>query len=704
MIRRRTGERNLGKSSSAQLLRRQDGVCSVTGLDWLARQKLLGWAALLVGAVILSYQQVWHAGYIWDDDWYVTKNPTLRDLHGLWRIWCDVTSTPQYYPLVHTTFWLEYHAWGLNPLGFHLVNVFLHAFAAILLWRVLVQLRMPGAWLAAIIFAVHPVEVESVAWITERKNVLSAVFYLAAALVYLRFATKRDERSANSASYYFASLVLFGFALLSKTVACSLPAALLLVRWWQKGRVTWRDVAPLMPFFVIGLGMGLFTAWIERYHVQAEGAEWSYTFLERVLIAGRALWFYAAKLFWPANLAFIYPHWKSRANSAAQWLFPLAFVAVIVLLWWARKRIGRGPLVAVLFFAGTLAPALGFFNVYPFRYSFVADHFQYLASIGLIALAATALNRLPRFASAVVVLLLAVLTWRQAGVYRDSDTLWRDTVVKSPTSWMAQNNFAILLLRQGKETEALSHYRLALELDPNKFEVYHNLGLTLLQMGRVSESLFHLGKAYEIQPNVAAVQCDLGNALLQTGLMDEAMVHLQKAIEIDPTYVPAYSSIGFILLQKGRPEESFTYLEKALRIDPDYVAARFNMANTLLQLGRADEALLQLRAALEIDPNDAEAQKNMAWILATCPDPRIRDGGKAVELAKRANELTQGRNPITRVTLAAAYAEVGRFSDAIRTAEAALQIANDSGNVALAERIREQIALYRAQQPFRDIR
>src|SRR6266487_1268602 len=133
MIRRRTGERNLGKSSSARLLRRQDGICSVTGLDWLARQKLLGWAALLVGAVILSYQQVWHAGYIWDDDWYVTKNPTLRDLHGLWRIWCDVTSTPQYYPLVHTTFWLEYHAWGLNPLGFHLVNVFLHAFATILL-------------------------------------------------------------------------------------------------------------------------------------------------------------------------------------------------------------------------------------------------------------------------------------------------------------------------------------------------------------------------------------------------------------------------------------------------------------------------------------------------------------------------------------------------------------------------------------------
>ena len=666
--------------------------------------QLLGLGALLVVLIFLAYQQVWHAGFIWDDDSYVTRNPTLRDLHGLWRIWFDVTSTPQYYPLVHTSFWLEYHAWGLNPLGFHLTNIFLHAIGAVLLWRILVRLELPGAWLAAAIFAVHPVEVESVAWITERKNVLSAVFYFAAALAYLRFVSKRDDQNPNRAAPYFISLILFVCALLSKTVACSLPAALLLVRWWKRGRLSWRDVLPLIPFFAIGIGMGLLTVWLEQHLVQAQGAQWSYTFLERCLIAGRAVCFYAAKLFWPSKLAFIYPHWNIDWRSVSQWLFPLSVVAIAIMLWFARRRVGRGPLVAFLFFIGTLFPALGFFNVYPFRYSFVADHFQYLASIGLIALAGAGLNRMPRFVGVITILTLAFLTWRQVGIYRDSDTLWRDTVMKSPTSWMAQNNFAALLLREGKEAEGLEHSRRALELDPNQFEVYNNLGFTLLEMGRVGDSLPLFQKAAEMQPKSAAVQYNWSSALVQSGLTDEAIQHLQEAIDIDPTYVPAYSTLGYVLLQKGRPAESLNYLETALRIDPNFVSVHFNIANTLLQLGRAEEALSHLQRALAIDPNDAEAQKNMAWILATSPDSRIRDGAKAVQLAEHANELTKNQNPIMVITLAAAYAEVGRFPEALKAAEHGLYLAEDAGSVSLAARIREHISLYRAKQPVRDIR
>jgi hypothetical protein len=208
-------------------------------------------ALLLVALGLIAYQQIWHLGYIWDDDYYVTHNAALRDLHGLWRIWFDVTATPQYYPLVHSSFWLEYHFWGLNPVGYHAINLILHMLAAILLWRVLVQLRVPGAWLAAAIFAVHPVHVESVAWITERKNVLSAVFYLAAALAYLRFERARDsEESGRRAwTFYAASFAFFVLALLSKTVACSLPAALLLARWWRTGTLKRRDIVPLLPFF-----------------------------------------------------------------------------------------------------------------------------------------------------------------------------------------------------------------------------------------------------------------------------------------------------------------------------------------------------------------------------------------------------------------------------------------------------------------------
>jgi protein O-mannosyl-transferase len=659
--------------------------------------------SLLVLLVLIAYQQAWHIGYIWDDDSYVTNNPTLRDLRGLWRIWFELMATPQYYPLVHTSFWLEYHLWGLNPLGYHLVNVFLHVGASVLLWRVLVRLQVPGAWLAAAIFAVHPVGVESVAWITERKNVLSAIFYFAAALSYLRFAEIQEAGNPGRRRWYFylGSLLLFACALLSKTVACSLPAALLLVRWWKTGRLRREDILLLLPFFFIGLLLGLGTAWFEQNYVRAEGDAWSLTFAQRILIAGRALWFYASKLFWPVKLTFIYPRWDITVSSA---LFPAGAVAAIVTLWWRRARIGRGPLVAVLFFAGTLVPALGFFNVYPFRYSFVADHFQYLASVGLIALAAAGLSRLPRLVPGALLFLLAVLTWKQVGAYQNLETLWRDTLDKNPGSWMAHNNLGVELAKKKKQDEAITHFRRAAELDPSKFEIHYDLGVTLLEAGRLNESFPSLQKALEMEPNRASVHGKLGNALLQAGSVDQAIDHLKKAAEIDPTYVPALSDLGSAFLTQGRVSESLAVLQKALEIDPSFASARFNLANTLLQMGRADEAVSQLEKVLTTEPDNTKAQKNMAWVLATWPETRIRNGAKAVELAERANQLTNGRNPIVTLTLSAAYAETGRFDDAVKAAEVALQVANETGNARLAGGIPEYIALYRAGQPFRDIR
>src|SRR5215831_21076118 len=228
---------------------------------------------LIVLLVLLVYLPVLHSGFIWDDDSYVTENPTLRSLDGLRRIWFEVGAVPQYYPMVHSTFWLEYHLWGLNPVGFHLVNVLLHAAAAILLWQVLKRLKIPAAWLVATIFALHPIEVESVSWVTERKNVLSAVFYFAAALAYFRFAPPTESVVRNSRRWYWyaGALILFLAALLSKTVTCSLPAALLLVCWWKKGRVQWSDLLPLLPFLAVGAGLGLLTAGMEKYRVGAHG-------------------------------------------------------------------------------------------------------------------------------------------------------------------------------------------------------------------------------------------------------------------------------------------------------------------------------------------------------------------------------------------------------------------------------------------------
>jgi tetratricopeptide (TPR) repeat protein len=357
----------------------------------------------------------------------------------------------------------------------------------------------------------------------------------------------------------------------------------------------------------------------------------------------------------------------------------------------------------VLFFAGTLFPALGFLNVYPFRYSFVADHFQYLASVGLIVLVAAGLIRLPRFIPPIVLAVLAILTWKQAGIYQDLETLWSDTVEKNPESWMAENNLGLVLQKKGQHDEAIAHFQKSLELDPNKFETQNNLGYSLSMGSRLRDAFPYLEKAVEMNPNYAAGHYNLGNALLRSGRVAEAIVQLQKAVEIDPTYVPALSNLGSAFLQTGQVDESLARLQKALQIDPNYKAAHFNMANTLLQMRRTEEAVSHLQRVLEIDPGDAEAQKNMAWVLATCPNPRFRDGAKAVELAERASKAGS-TNPVVGATLAAAYAEAGRFPEAVSTAEMALQLATNSGNLQMADVIRTHLEFYRAERPFRDVR
>ncbi len=658
----------------------------------------------MVALVLLAYQQIWRAGFIWDDDFHVTRNLMLRDLRGLWRIWSDPSATPQYYPLVHTSFWLEYQLWGLQPLGYHLDNLIFHGFAAILLWRVLVRLELPGAWLAAALFAVHPVEVESVAWITERKNVLSGLFYLAAALYYLRFLNVRASRPARDrAVWYSIALALFVCALLSKTVACSLPAALLLVLWWKNGRLAWSDARPLLPFFLVGIALGLNTVWLEVHHVGANGAAFSLTWPQRILIAGRAVWFYAAKIFWPANLTFIYPRWHVDARALWQWLFPLAAVALLGALWFQRRRLGRGPLVATLFFIGTLAPALGFLNVFPFRYSFVADHFQYLASIGLIVPAAFLLSRVPIAIAVVIISALGGLTWAQAGIYESLETLWRDTLTKNPRSWMVQNSYGGVLFAQGKFDEALRFYQRAEQLEPVNIENSNNMGSVLLALGRPREALPYLRRAEEILPVRAAVHYNLGAALSSIGRTDEALQEYRRTLELDKTYAPAHAGISSILMKQQRLEEALSHLDQAVALEPDDLTTQTFRIYTLTRLGRFDEAQPLLDAIIKVRTADPSAMQNLAWILSTCPDARLRDGRMALALAEHASEKDPN-SPSMKGTLAAAYAECGRFDDAIRITRSALVAAQEAGDSDLVAFCTSALSLYQAHQPFRDVR
>jgi len=348
--------------------------------------------------------------FVWDDDaWTLHLEKLLRDFSGLKAIWTNLTALQQYYPLTATTFWVDYHLWGFWTLPYHIENLFLHLAAVVLFWRLLTRLEVPGAWFACAIFALHPMMVESVGWITERKNVLSQVLFLAALLCYGRFTNywrcEPDSQGQGPQPLrtqrrdYAWALLLFVGAYLAKATTFCLPAVLLLLCWWRRGRLSLRiDIVPSLPFFGAAIGFGVLTSWLERTHVGASGPEWDLSFLQRSFIAGRALWFYVGKLLWPTDLCFIYPKWQVNPHIAAQWLWPVLAVATVLALWAARKSIGRGPLTAVLFFAGSLFPLLGFMNGYFMRYSFVCDHWTYLPSLGLIALAAAfALNFAEKF-------------------------------------------------------------------------------------------------------------------------------------------------------------------------------------------------------------------------------------------------------------------------------------------------------------------
>jgi tetratricopeptide (TPR) repeat protein len=626
----------------------------------------------LTAFTIAAYAPALKAGFIWDDDENVVQNTTLRSLDGLRKMWLSPRSIPQYYPLVHSTFWTEYHVWEMAPLGYHAVNVLLHATCAVLLWRLLVRLQIPGAWLAAALFAVHPVEVESVAWITERKNVLSLALAIASMLCYLQFApTDEVERDVHHASsgrrwrWYALALSLFVAALCSKTVVATLPAVLLVIYWWKRRLIRLADLVPLLPFFAAGASLGLVTAWLERTHVGAEGAEWDFSLIDRVLIAGRALWFYAAKLIWPHPLVFFYGRWEIDDRAWWQYLWPAAALGLVLGLWFASRKIGRGPLAAVLIFSGVMVPALGFFNVYPFRYSFVADHFQYHASVALIALAAAGAmlvfsrltSRARNFAQAgtgALLIILAAVTWSQSLIYHDLETLYRDTIAKNAKAWMAYSNLAVLLIAEdrceeaiplarealriddsrprehynyatavldaglqrgfqpGELADAVAHFRVALRLDPNSALAYVGLGKALAKAERPDEALMNLNHALKTAPHNASVLISLGMFHTDEQNWSEAQSYFDQALALEPHNAEAHFGLGLVCAGRGDLHAAAGQYSEAIRLRPRYLEALNNLGITRVRLGEVDRGIACFQEILRMKPNFAQAKANLS--------------------------------------------------------------------------------------------
>ena len=511
--------------------------------------------------------------FLWDDDRYVTHNSLLTEPDGLRRIWFSLDAPSQYFPLSYTLLRIERAFWGLDPLGYHWINVLLHVINALLVWGILKRLNVPGAWLAGIIFALHPIQVESVAWISEVKNLLMGFFFLLTLLAWIEYVDPHGDRRRI---LYFASLIFYCLALAAKSTACTLPAALLLILWWQRQPITRKTLLEIVPFAALATAGGLIAIWWEKYH-QGTRMLVALSPLERLLIASRAFWFYLSKIFWPSDLTFIYPQWKISPSDPVAYLWLLLAVVLVAIIYFARRRFGRGPEVGVLFFVTTLSPLLGLIMLYTFRYTFVADHYQYLACIGPIALASGGFMRLTEkfrngqwiawSGACVVAACLTLLTLRQSAGYRDMETLWRTTIAKDPDSWMAYNNLGVVQFEKGEVEDAIAKYERALQLHPNYPEAHYNLGSALLQKGQVDDAIRQCDLALQLLPNEPDTYVVLGNAFLAKDDVDQAIREYVKALTIRPNDPNAHYNLGVAFQQKGQADRANVEFEKANELE-----------------------------------------------------------------------------------------------------------------------------------------
>ncbi len=583
--------------------------------------KSLGVFLLLLAIAFVAYFSAIDADFIWDDDNYVTQNYALRTAHGLCDIWMRPECTPQYYPLVHTTFWLEYQAWGLMPRGYHCTNIILHAINSFLLYRIVTVLRPPLALSSALVFLLHPVHAESVAWITERKNVLAGAFFLAA--IYSNVSLPIESQTAAQRA---KTLFLFVCALLSKTVAVSLPVVLLIIVYWKEGRVTRRNLTSVLPMIAIGLPFAANTIWLERVHVGAAGPEWDLTFCERIRIAGHAYWFYLQKLIWPAQLAFIYPKWD--IESVGSWLFPLAAVVVLVASWVFHRK---NELALLLYYSACIFPALGLINIYPMRYTWAADHYQYLASIGpILWMSNTAMHAANfvletagrqfgrgvvaiRYAClSLVLMLLGFRTTVELEKYANRESLWVDTLAKDPQCEMAWVNLGMIYRDQYKKLEAGRCFNRAMQLSPDDATPAINLASLLATSGATDAAT----KMYQELVNsnkrgIWLARYNLAVLLLDKDNVDEADSLLQLAVQEAPRESGIHNLRGLIAMRRGNFPAAADHFQLAIKYSPYFFDAKVNLGAALKSLGKNDLAKQQWNEVLSIDPQHNTARHNL---------------------------------------------------------------------------------------------
>jgi tetratricopeptide (TPR) repeat protein len=658
--------------------------------------------AIIAGAVLIIYLPSTSGGFILDDDCFLTTSPVVKASDGLYRFWCT-SEAPDYWPATNTTFWIEWRIWGMHPAGYHITNLILHIASSLLIWLILRKLSIPGAFWAAMIFAVHPVNVESAAWIAQRKNLIAIVFFLLSILWYLKFCMstaiaglapvrshggpwEREQSRPLVAAlqahcppstfhyplstihlplWYLLSLTAFVLAMLGKGSAAILPVLLLEITWWLRP-VTRRDLVRTAPFFAAAVTLTGVNVWFQTHGTEI--ALRSAGFIERMLGAGGAVWFYLDKALYPVDLTFVYAQWRIEIHNPLWWMPLLAALIVTSVLWLYRKGWSRPFLFAWGFFCIALIPVMGFVDVGFMQYSLVADHYQHIALIAVIALAAALWSTWYRKAQgaihwAVMILpvvaagALAFQTWAQSGLYHDKITLYQITLEKNPDFWLGHYNLANALADAGRLSEAIEHYKQALQLNPDYCKSHNNLGVTLVQAGRYQEAIEHYRQSIKLNPAYPDAYYNLGIILDKTGHAQEAIQYYEQALRLKPNDPEVHNNLGKIFLDIGRLPEAIEHCEQALQLDPDYPTAHYNMGKTLVKIDRTPEAVEHFQQAVRLKPDFTDAYSD----------------------------------------LASAYASMHRSSDAIGAAQKALELARSQGQTTQAKEIEEWLNAYRAR-------
>ncbi len=689
-----------------------DGTMEIKGAATIGARPLPWWkrtetgVALLALLVLAVYWPVADGGLIWDDSVMLTAHPIVQSPDGWWKVWVSppTNKTPDYFPLTSLLFWVQYHVWGTKTGCYHAVNVVLHFVNCLLLWRLLARLRIPVSWLVAALFAVHPVNVPSVAWVAELKNTLSLPFYLGAILAYLRFEDEGGRRR------YAGALALFTLGCLAKSSMVVLPPALLLLAWWRRGRITKQDVLRSLPFFALALASGIVTM---CYQYRPDGGlpvSWGWQLANGLAVMGRAVWFYLGHDLWPVNSCAVYPLWGLDLESAATYLPTLALAALFALLLWKRNTAwGRPLLFGLGYFVITMLPLLGFLPTMYMQFSFVADHWQYLSLPGVIALPvaagvaaarwtaalparggkrrkAAALPSRPLFPgmavlAAVALAVLASLSCRYAWVYSDAMRLWRDTMERNPEAYVAYNNYAndALARSQCSLGEAASFFREAVRRNPGYSEGWKNLAQAYSFMGRTDQAIDACRHVRLAGPRGVRVRTNLATDVLVL--------------------------YGALVKEKGDVATARDCLRQALQLDPGCAAAQFNLALLEMQAGNPAAAAAGYRILLEQTPGNRKACNNLAWILAATPAAALRNPREAERLARRALAMADDDNSRYSLldTLATAQAAAGRFPEAVKSAQRAVGLARrvKVPPAGIAE-LEERLELYRKGLPFRD--